>query len=308
VHGWRWFGGGGMSEQTTVRTDELRPGDRVWHPFDAVCCFTVAHEPKPAGLHFEGEPGLRVTGTDDRGDTVHIDVAPGYRWHRAPIRDAETAVRELGALPVPVGVKPPATQGQARTMLDRAREALTARMLKDDLRLVLENVITFATERQAENEQLRDDITGACLARWEEEQENKRLFLAWGSARMRARRKDEALKKLRARVAGLEAERHSTNESLSDAAEVLRRQVARITELEARLAEYERPADEDPIAFALTEQTAEHCDHPNGYGPNGCAGCGEFRPADDEDDVTPQVNKLRRILAGQREQVQGGDA
>jgi hypothetical protein len=110
------------------------------------------------------------------------------------------------------------------------------------------------------------------------------------------------------RVAGLEAERHSTNESLSDAAEVLRRQTARITELEARLAEYERPADEDPIAFTLTEQTAEHCDHPNGYGPNGCAGCGEFRPADDEDDVTPQVNKLRQILAGQRDQAEAARA
>lgn len=30
--------------------------------------------------------------------------------------------------------------------------------------------------------------------------------------------------------------------------------VARVTELETRLAEYERPADEDPIAYALTEQ------------------------------------------------------
>jgi hypothetical protein len=221
-----------------------------------------------------------------------------------PIRDTETAVRELGALPMPVGVKPLAPQGRARTMLDRAREALNARMVKDDLRLVLENVITYAAERLAENEQLRNDITGACLARWEEEQENKRLFLAWGSARMRARRKNEALKKLRARVAELETERHSTNEALSDAAEALRRQTARITELEARLAEYERPADEDPIRYTLTDQAAEHCDHPNGYGPNGCAGCGEFRPADD--DVTPQVAKLRSILAGQR-QAQVGD-
>lgn len=32
---------------------------------------------------------------------------------------------------------------------------------------------------------------------------------------------------------------------------------ARLAELEARLAEYERPVDEDPIAYALTEQTAE---------------------------------------------------
>ncbi|MER5213658.1 hypothetical protein ABT063_24580 [Streptomyces sp. NPDC002838] len=80
-----------MSEQTTpVRTDELRPGDRVWHPFDLVC-FTVAHEPKQeTGLHFEGEPGLRVTGTTDRGETVHVDVAPAYKWHRGPKATAPT--------------------------------------------------------------------------------------------------------------------------------------------------------------------------------------------------------------------------
>lgn len=80
-----------MSEQTTpVRTDELRPGDRVWHPFDIVC-FTVAHEPKQeTGLHFQGEPGLRVTGTTDRGETVHVDVAPAYKWHRGPKVTAPT--------------------------------------------------------------------------------------------------------------------------------------------------------------------------------------------------------------------------
>lgn len=55
---------------------------------------------------------------------------------------------------------------------------------------------------------------------------------------------------------------------------------------------------------ADAEQSEERCDHPNGYGPYGCAGCGAFRPADDEDDVTPQVPKLRGILAGQREQAE----
>lgn len=65
-----------------------------------------------------------------------------------------------------------------------------------------------------------------------------------------------------------------------------------------------------------------YCDHPNGYGPYGCAGCGEFAPPDDDplpealhassgavidtartDDVRPQVTKLRALLAGQREDV-----
>lgn len=271
-----------------------------------------------------------------------------------------------------------------RTMLDHAREALSARMLKDDLRLVLENVITYAAERQAENEQLRHDVTGACLARWEEEQENARLRLALESAR-RGRRE------LRDQVAALLEERYRTNEWADDAAKALRANRDRIAELEThlaakvqdaeaaakgwerareRLAEFERPADEDPIALSLTtkadvfvprterqrwqdiadalnaahaagmpvgidldgtltdhrmwsvvwdrdaerwtvagyeddaEQAEAQCDHPNGYGPNGCAGCGESRPADTEDDVTPQVARLRALLAGQREQAE----
>lgn len=78
------------------------------------------------------------------------------------------------ALPMPGGPEP---EPKPRTMLDHGRDALRARMTKDDLRLVLENVITYA--------------------------------------------------------AALETERHSTNESLSEAAEQLRRDRDRIAELEA---------------------------------------------------------------------------
>lgn len=74
----------------------------------------------------------------------------------------------------------------------------------------------------------------------------------------------------------------------------------RVAELEQQLAAKDRPADEDPIAFALTAKAEEVCDHPNGYGPYGCAGCGVFPPADGEDDVSPKVRKLRDLLAGQR--------
>ncbi|MFJ8049272.1 hypothetical protein [Streptomyces luteogriseus] len=67
-----------------------------------------------------------------------------------PIRDTETAVRKLGALPVPIGTAAPLTpQGRTRTMLDHARDALNARMTKDDLRLVLENVVTYAAVLEA---------------------------------------------------------------------------------------------------------------------------------------------------------------
>ncbi|MGW9022618.1 hypothetical protein ACWGOE_14170, partial [Leucobacter chromiiresistens] len=37
-------------------------------------------------------------------------------------------------------------------------------------------------QQAAEHEQLRNDITGACLARWEEEQDNARLRLALASS------------------------------------------------------------------------------------------------------------------------------
>jgi hypothetical protein len=138
-------------------------------------------------------------------------------------------------LPVPVGTAPLAPQGRARTMLDHAREALNARMTKDALRLVLENVVTYAAS------------------------------------------------------------------------------------LEARLAEYERPTDEDPIRYTLTEQTeagpcrnespyGRRCDRPAGHdGDHEMAdgAGGHFGwPASDED-VTPQVAKLRALLAGQREQAGG---
>ncbi|MFI6862609.1 hypothetical protein ACIBKZ_22400 [Streptomyces sp. NPDC050421] len=54
-------------------------------------------------------------------------------------------------------------------------------------------------ETAAEQVQLNNDVTGACLARWEEEQDNARLRLALASAQ-RGRRD------LRARVAELEAQ------------------------------------------------------------------------------------------------------
>ncbi|MGP4084142.1 hypothetical protein [Streptomyces sp. KR55] len=71
----------------------------------------------------------------------------------------------------------------------------------------------------------------------------------------------------------------------------------RVAELEAKLTEYERPADEDPIAFSPTVEascgralaTGEPCpDHPEP----------QYAP-----DVTPQVEKLRALLAGQRDAV-----
>ncbi|MEV0691818.1 hypothetical protein [Streptomyces sp. NPDC050388] len=88
-------------------------------------------------------------------------------------------------------------------------------------------------------------------------------------------------------------------------APVLRRLLdteARVAELEARLAEYDRPVDEDPIAYALTDKAAaEDIVHPCGCPKRfdrHAWGCPTLAA---EDDVTPQVAKLRALLAGQRE-------
>ncbi|MCX0246447.1 hypothetical protein [Streptomyces drozdowiczii] len=45
-------------------------------------------------------------------------------------------------------------------------------------------------------DQLRNDVTGACLARWEEEQDNARLRLAWKSARQGRRKAREGVHEL----------------------------------------------------------------------------------------------------------------
>jgi hypothetical protein len=50
-------------------------------------------------------------------------------------------------------------------------------------------------ETAAEARQLQNDVTGACLARWEEEQENARLRLAWKSARERAEAYGQAIQR-----------------------------------------------------------------------------------------------------------------
>jgi chromosome segregation ATPase len=109
---------------------------------------------------------------------------------------------------------------------------------------------------RSELDQARDDVVGACLARWEEEQDNARLRLALKSAQRRALRRlphereglifrleqdnkqlhafveianeaarvqreawegaQDELERLRARVDELEAERHSTNDALAE--------------------------------------------------------------------------------------------
>ncbi|MEV4232744.1 hypothetical protein AB0J81_37910 [Streptomyces bobili] len=73
---------------------------------------------------------------------------------------------------------------------------------------------------------VEDELTGANLSLWEEEQTTARLRLALASAQ-RGRRE------LRAEVAELREERHSTNEALDDAVQALREQRDRFEMLRA---------------------------------------------------------------------------
>lgn len=119
-----------------------------------------------------------------------------------PITDVETAVRELGALPVPAGTE--------REPLSAARLAEIRDLLK------YESSIAFYSHRAKES-----------------------MLLLVSEA--------EAAARLRRRVAELET-------GLPAMLKALLRALDRVAELEQLLAEYERPADEDPIAYALTEQ------------------------------------------------------
>lgn len=91
------------------------------------------------------------------------------------------------ALPVPVREEP-----QSRTMLDHARDALRARMSKDDLRLVLENTVTYAASLQARVAELEAELYT--------EQAHGRTLLEQRNAHA------AELLKLRPRVAELEAQ------------------------------------------------------------------------------------------------------
>ena len=91
-----------------------------------------------------------------------------------------------------------------------------------------------------------DELTGANLSLWEEEQTTARLRLALASAQ-RGRRD------LRAEVAALREERHRTNEWADDAAEALRKQRDRVAELERVIADA-------PASYVLMDRAAAAAD------------------------------------------------
>jgi hypothetical protein len=140
-----------------------------------------------------------------------------------PIRDVETAVRELGALPVPVG---PGPVVRPLALHEAQIDALVA------------------SGNRAVNDAVHEDLCHCdswpekCLSSggffqgyWDLgglETAIPAVLGLWESMR------GGELARLQARAEELLAERHSTNEAPSDAAEALRRQRDRISSLEAQ--------------------------------------------------------------------------
>jgi hypothetical protein len=150
------------------------------------------------------------------------------------------------------------------------------------------------------------------------------------------------LETLRTRVAELEAERHTTNEALSDAAVQLRANRDLIAELEAArvpgetyppalpwaaLMDHEDLTDflDELAASAITHASSEaalaeveatcgrwrliaEAQHAHNTAPGPDAMTRTFAPTQalrEDEDVTPQVQKLRTLLAGQRAAAEG---
>ncbi|MFD9764763.1 hypothetical protein ACFWXI_14675 [[Kitasatospora] papulosa] len=126
----------------SVRTDALQPGDQLRHPHDwTLFTVSVAAEwlddlGSPLDFHNretdEFERGMRVTGTDASGETVHVDTAPSYLWHREgqqkTARDElATAVAEHGPFPMPTGEPQPVglTEEQAEALINAGNGALS---------------------------------------------------------------------------------------------------------------------------------------------------------------------------------------
>ncbi|MFC8271123.1 hypothetical protein ACFUJR_00980 [Streptomyces sp. NPDC057271] len=121
---------------------------------------------------------------------------------------------------------------------------------------------------------------------------------------------------LRARVAELEAERHSTNEWVTDAAEQLRAQRDRIAELETAAAALVRPQYRDRHGDTWEERVdgeylqnvqlvSAQVPHENGWFEEAESVRRDFGPMD-EVPVSEPVTKLRQLLAPQTEDPHDG--
>ncbi|MFF9758613.1 hypothetical protein ACF1G4_03430 [Streptomyces caelestis] len=122
-----------------------------------------------------------------------------------------------------------------RTVLDRARDALNARMSQDALRLVLENTITYAAELERQRNAFRDQRNNVVATN---EQLHAKVTEAF-EARLRAENETRTVKREFADAAATVAELVQKRGERMKVENALRDQVA---ELEAQVAELEAEA------------------------------------------------------------------
>lgn len=140
-----------------------------------------------------------------------------------PITDLETAVRELGALPMPGGTEADQLRAQIVALQEAVakaeREAARARRERDIIRERVSEPYgcRYCGEKQAHHG--RQYLGGVGMHSWEKptDEQVKGRMLARRAARMPL-----GLEGLCAEVAALRAERHSTNEVLDDVVRELR--------------------------------------------------------------------------------------
>lgn len=169
------------------------------------------------------------------------------------------------------------------TWAQPSQEQMLARMKARRLQLAVARAgaLPVPTGGERTPDVVEEELTGVNLVLWRGIEAYARLRLA-----LTAAKRDRS--RLRARVAELEAERHSTNEALSDAAEALR-------------------------AGQGDGCSCPPADHPHQVGcPLDLPAPGSSeRPVNEltsvympvaslREDVSPQVKKLRNLLAGQR--------
>ncbi|WP_326700242.1 hypothetical protein OG909_24920 [Streptomyces sp. NBC_01754] len=118
-----------------------------------------------------------------------------------------------------------------------------------DARSAVPELLAEVDRLRAEVSNLSDDVTGACLARYEEEQDADRLRLALASAQRGRRQLRSKLEGLKQGYARLEARcTYIAKAAVSWRKEAEGRKAygltlrARVAELEAQLAEHERPS------------------------------------------------------------------
>ncbi|WCN06008.1 hypothetical protein [Streptomyces sp. M92] len=209
----------------------LRPVDRYVVPERCATCATPLAD---AGNQF-----VRLGG---RGAPV-ICVPCRDRMHEAWVREA--AVRELGALPMPVGPEPQ-TDDRTKAPWGRGEDGRPLLPMGAHWTDVPEAVDRWVAKIQARVDEAKPGPWYRAPA--------TELGVTPGTVRTRIDGYPRMVGQFtNVSPADLEMVLYAGSD-LRWCLEMIAKFRARVAELEAKLAEYERPADEDPIAYALTDQ------------------------------------------------------